>query len=377
MYAFASLGGACGDNIGASVTPDAAAHRDGAVQRDGAVLTDAPHSSVAPQVTSTSPGANATNVPLNTNITATFNELMDRATLVAGTITLVNMGNSVMITGAVTSTNTTITFEPSSPLSPNTAYVAKITIAAKSAGALALAASVSWTFTTGSTTVAPGVPVVLGTAANFVLLGKSGITNVPTSMITGNIGVSPIDSTAITGLPLTPDSSNQFATTPQVTGRVYAPDFAVPTPTMVGTAVSDMQTAYTAAAGRAPDVTELGAGMIGSITLSPGVYKWSSGLLIPTSVTLSGNSTDVWIFQIAQGLTLSSGTQIVLAGGALAKNVFWQAAGEVIVNTSAHLEGTVLTQTAATLDTGATLNGRLLAQTLVTVRGATIVVPAP
>jgi len=138
-----------------------------------------------------------------------------------------------------------------------------------------------------------------------------------------------------------------------------------------------METAFTAAAARAPDVTELGAGMIGSVTLAPGVYKWSTGLLIPTNVTLSGSATDVWIFQIAQDLTLSSGTHIFLAGSALPKNIFWQVSGQVVVNTGAHLEGNVLTLTAATLDTGASLNGRLLAQTLVTVRAATITEPAP
>lgn len=365
MYVLASLGAACGDNLGASITPD------------GAAATDAPPGDAAPRVSSTSPTTAATNVPRNPTITATFNKLMDRATLVAGTITVADMAGSVAVTGGVTSTSTTVTFAPTSLLAANTAYVATITTAAKSEGELALAAPVSWTFTTGTATIAPGVPVDLGTAGDFVLLGKSGITNVPTSKITGDIGVSPIASTAITGFPLTPDATNQFATTPQVIGRVYASDYAVPTPTKMTVAITDMETAFTTASGRAPDVTELGAGMISSITLSPGVYKWSTALLIPTSVTLSGSSTDVWIFQIAQGLTLSSETHIVLAGGALPKNIFWEAGGEVIVNTGAHLEGNVLTKTAATLDTGASLNGRLLAQTLVTVRGTTITVPAP
>ena len=371
MYVLVLLGAACGDNRGLLGAPD------GGSKRDGAALADAPPGSVVPQVTSTSPGPDATNVPRNAKITATFSEPMNRTTLVAGTITLVGIGGSVAVTGSVSSTSTTITFDPSSPLAENTAYVVKITTAARSEVELALAAPVSWTFTTGTSTIAPGVTVDLGGASGFVLLGKSGITNVPTSMITGDIGVGPITSTAITGLVLTPDVSNQFATTPQVNGRVYAPDFAVPTPAKVSTAVSDMETAFTAANGRAPDVTELGAGMIGSITMSPGVYKWSTALLIPTDVTLSGSSTDVWIFQVAQGITLSSGSRIVLAGGALPKNVFWEAGGEVLVNTGAHLEGNVLTRTAATLDTGASLNGRLLAQTLVTIRGTMITIPAP
>ena len=191
-------------------------------------------------------------------------------------------------------------------------------------------------------------------------------------MIRGDIGVSPITSAAITGFPLTADASAQFSTTPEVTGRVYAPDYATPTPSNLTTAISDMETAFVDAAGRAPGVTELGAGTIGTLTLAPGVYKWSSALNITTSIILNGSATDVWIFQIAQGLTLSTGTLVTLAGGASPANIYWQASGQVIVNTGAHLEGNVLTLTAATLDTGASLNGRLLAQTAVIVRGATI-----
>jgi hypothetical protein len=112
------------------------------------------------------------------------------------------------------------------------------------------------------------------------------------------------------------------------------------------------------------------------MTLDAGVYKWSSGLLIPTDVTLTGNATDVWVFQIAETLTVSSAAKVNLAGGALAKNVFWQVAGAVEVGTTAHIEGVVLGQTGIALRTGATINGRLMAQTAVTLDGNTVVVPA-
>jgi hypothetical protein len=167
-----------------------------------------------------------------------------------------------------------------------------------------------------------------------------------------------------------------FSTSPQVTGEVYAADYASPTPSNLTTAILDMERAFTDAAGRAPDVTELGAGDIGGETLAPGVYKWGTGLLIPTDVTLSGSATDVWTFQIAQDLTMSSGTRILLAGGALPKNIFWQVAGQVDLGTTAHCEGVVLTQTSVTLRTGASINGRLLAQTAVEIDGSTIVEPA-
>jgi hypothetical protein len=134
-----------------------------------------------------------------------------------------------------------------------------------------------------------------------------------------------------------------------------------------------MQTAYTDAAGRAPDVTELGAGDIGGKTLAPGVYKWSSGLLITTDATLSGSANDVWIFEIAQTLDISPGKQVILSGGAEAKNIFWQVAGQVTLETTSVFNGNILGQTLIALQTGATLNGKALAQTAVTLQGNSVV----
>ena len=226
----------------------------------------------------------------------------------------------------------------------------------------------------GGSSGAP-LPVNLATAGDFVILAKTGISTVPTSAVTGNLGVSPAAATFITGWALTADATNAFSTSTQLTGKAYAADYAAPTPTNLTTAIGDMQTAFTDAAGRAPGVTELGAGNIGGMTVAPGVYKWGTGLLIPTDVTLNGGATDVWIFQIAQDLTVASSARIVLAGGALPRNVFWQVAGLVEVGTTAHLEGIVLTQTSATLKTGASINGRLLAQTAVNIDGSTVVEP--
>ena len=224
--------------------------------------------------------------------------------------------------------------------------------------------------------VAPGVPLNLGTAGAYAILAKSGIATVPTSAITGDLGVSPAAATAITGFSLTADSTKVFSTSGQVTGKVYASDFTLPTPANLTTAVADMQLAFTDAAGRAPTVTELGAGNVGGMTLAPGVYKWGTGLLIPTDVSLAGPATAVWIFQIAQDLTISSGAKILLSGGAMAKNVFWQVAGRVVVGTTAHVEGVILTQTSIALGTGASITGRLLAQTAVNIDGSVVVQPA-
>jgi hypothetical protein len=229
---------------------------------------------------------------------------------------------------------------------------------------------------TDSGTISPQ-PVNLGTAGNFVILAKAGISTVPTSAITGNLGVSPNAATAITGFSLILDATTVFSISSQVTGKVYAPGYGAPTPTNLTTAVGDMQAAFTDAAGRAPKVTELGAGNIGGMTLTTGVYKWSSGLDIPTSITLTGSATDVWIFQIAQNLTVSNATNIVLVGGAVPKNVFWQVSGATTLGTTVHFEGVVLDQTAIALGTGASVTGRLLAQTAVTIESSTIVQPAP
>lgn len=217
--------------------------------------------------------------------------------------------------------------------------------------------------------------VDLGAAANFAILTKTGVTSVPPTEISGNVGVSPIAATAITGFALRADATNVFATSAQVNGSIYAASYASPTPSNMTTAIGDMETAFTDAAGRPASVTELGAGNIGGKTLTPGVYKWSTGVLIPTSATLSGSGTDVWIFEIAQNLTFSSGAAITLAGGARAENIFWEVSGGVVLNSTAHLEGVVLAKTAITLAAGASVHGRLLGQTAVTLINNTVIEP--
>ncbi len=216
--------------------------------------------------------------------------------------------------------------------------------------------------------------VSLGSAGTYVILAKTGVSNVPTSAVTGKIGLSPAAASFITGFALSLPAGGASSTSAQVTGSVVAADYAVPTPANLTTAISDMQTAYTNAAGRTtPDHTELGAGNIGGLTLPAGLYKWSNTVTIPTSVTLNGGANDVWIFQIAGGVTQASATSVILTGGAQAQNIFWQVAGVVSIGTTAHMEGEVMSQTSITLNTGATANGRLLAQTAVTLAGNTVV----
>ncbi len=212
--------------------------------------------------------------------------------------------------------------------------------------------------------------VYLASAGNFVILSKSGITNIYKSTITGNIGSSPITGAAI------------LVTCSEVRGTIYSVNAAGPlpcrviNPSMLTSAVSDMQTAYTNAAGRTnPNFLNLGAGNIGGKTLKPGLYKWTTGVKIPTNITLSGGPYDVWIFQIAGTLTMSSAVKITLSGGAQAKNIFWQTAGAVTLGTTSHFEGNILGKKGINLQTGASINGRMLAQTAVTLQKNTVTRP--
>ena len=224
-------------------------------------------------------------------------------------------------------------------------------------------------------------PVDLGAVCtdNLTILAKSGISNVPTSSIFGNMGVSPIASTAITGFALVLDPSGQFSTSSQVSGKVYAANYNPPTPAMLTNDVNAMQAAYTDAAGRPnPLAVNLGAGEIGGFTLPGGVYKWTAGLSISTAdLTLDGggNPNAVWIFQIGSGLNVASGRKIILTNGAQAKNIFWQVGSTAVIGTNAQFNGVILSKAAINMQTGATTNGNLLAQTDVTL-DTNIVTPA-
>jgi len=217
----------------------------------------------------------------------------------------------------------------------------------------------------------------LGAAGGYVILAKTDVTTTATSSIVGNIGLSPAAASSITGFGLVLDGSGTFSTSSQVTGKVYAADYTPPTPANLTAAISAMEAAYTAAAALTPTTTGLGGGTLALQNLSPGVYKWTTAVNITTDLTLTGSASDVWVFQIDQTLDMASGKKVILSGGAQAGNVFWQVAGSTTLETTSQFKGTILDQTLIAMQNGATLDGRALAQTEVTLIHNTLTAPAP
>jgi hypothetical protein len=226
------------------------------------------------------------------------------------------------------------------------------------------------------------VVVPLGDASKYVILAKTGISTVPDSTITGDIAVSPIAAGAMTGFSLTLNSAGTFSTSDQVTGNAFASDYTDPTPTALTTAVSDMETAYTNAAGR-PNTDaariNLGAGILGGVNeggpstpLTTGVYTFSTDVFVTGQIHFSGSATDVFIIQIAGNLIQSANYNVILSGSVKAENIFWQVAGYVEVGSGAHVEGILLVKTGVTFKTSSSLNGRVLAQTACVLQQATI-----
>jgi hypothetical protein len=343
-----------------------------------------------PTVISSSPSNGATTVPTSTNTsdnvvtgtvaTATFSQPMDPATVnssSAGNVLTFTVrettGNNVPGTVVMDAANTVATFTPTwSALNPNTSYTATVTTEAKNAGGVAMAHPIAWEFTTNGVVSTGQRPVRLREAGFFAILTKSGITDVFPSAINGDVGASPITGAAI-----------HLTCAEMMTGRIFSVNAAGPlpcrvtAPTFLTVAVGDMEIAYTDAAGRPlPDFVDLGAGLIGGLTLVPGLYKWNTRVLITTDVTLSGGPNDVWIFQIAGTLIQANATNVILKGGALPKNIFWQTSGAVGIGTTAHFEGVILAKTMIAMKTGASVNGRLLAQTAVTLQQNAVTQPA-
>lgn len=222
----------------------------------------------------------------------------------------------------------------------------------------------------------PQLPIDLGSTNNFAILAGASVSNVPISSVTGNVGLSPAAGSGITGFGAM-----------EITGIVYTVDVTGPAgstmaPEMLTTAKGDLTTAYNDAAGRTPvpsgSFLDPGTGNIGGLTLIPGLYKFTSTASITGSnVTLSGTATDVWIFQIATALDVGNGIQVILTGGAKAANIFWQVGTSATLGSTSVFKGTIMADQSISLNTGAVVEGRLLASSAsVTLASSTVTLPA-
>ena len=341
-----------------------------------AACSDAPTvpiAGAAPTVTATSPANLATGVARNPSVTATFSEAMTATTL-NGTTFVLRSGATAVAAG-VSYTGTTAALSPTLALAPNTVYTATISTGALDATGMALAATKTWSFTTVASSATGPAAVNLGTAGNYVVLATSGISTTGATTIVGDLALSPAAASFIPGFGLSAPPTT-YSTSALVTGSIWASDYNPPTPADLTTAVLNMQAAYTDAAGRTlPDFTELGAGDIDGLTLTPGLYKWGTGVSFANGVTLTGGANDVWIFQIAQNMTVGNGAIVTLSGGAQARNIFWQVAGQATLGTTSAFRGIILSQTLIAFNTGSSFTGRALAQTAVTLDAAAITQP--
>ena len=229
--------------------------------------------------------------------------------------------------------------------------------------------------------------VNLGTAANYVILAKTGASTVPASVVTGNVGLSPAARGFLTGWSLISEPTDTAYTSAQVVGggHLYAADMVGGTTSVdLTTAIGDMQTAYTAAVGMAPAGGGLttacpGTGALGGLTITPGVYTCTTTISLGTGTNVTLNGAGVYVIRTTQGINQASGTQVILTGGALAQNVFWVPALTVSITGTAgattKMAGVILAKTDIAVGTNVTVNGRLLAQTAVTLDQATVTTP--
>jgi hypothetical protein len=215
-----------------------------------------------------------------------------------------------------------------------------------------------------------------------VILSKTGISTVPNSVITGDIGVSPIASTAITGFSLTMDQGNQFSRSGQLAGtsQAHAASYGGDIATTLTTAVGDMEAAYTYAAEGPGEInkTNIARAYLGPVEgssdhpLTAGVYTFTNDVTLDDNIYFNGDSNSVVIIRTSGNLQQLKNTQVIL-GDVDVNNVFcWQIAGSVVVEEGAQMAGIVLVKNDVLFMAESSLKGRVLAQTICDLQKTTI-----
>ncbi len=364
--------------------------------------TGAAADTTAPTVILVNPADLATNVAVSSAVNATFSEAMDGLTLNTASFTVGGVTGTVAYNAA----SKIATFTPNSSLAAGTTYTATVTTAAKDLAGNPLAANKVWTFTTAATPPPPPPSIALGSASTFGTFGgTAGMTNTGTlTLINGNIGTIATGTSAVTGFHDT--AGDIYTETPAnigaVNGKIYTCTSSVTGPTSTGPNAAscaiatqarlDAQAAYLTLAAMPPGANP-GANLA-NLTLAPGVYTSPSGsfLIEGGNLTLDaqGNANAIWVFQMAQTLTVggpgaAAPQSIILAGGAQAKNVFWQVGSFATINAAGGgtMVGTIISQAGASFSTAGnvaivTLQGRVLSLgASVTLVDTVINVPAP
>ena len=309
----------------------------------------------APTVISTDPVNLGTGVQLNKVITADFSEMMNPLTINGASFTL-KIGTTP-VDGQVSYSGVKATFTPTSNLSSATTYIATITTVAENLTGIPLENDYEWTFTTVNAAGAPFVD--LKSVARFGIIAGVGISNNAGFSVINDqdVGISPGVRSSITGFP----------PAIVVNGAIYASDDIAPpgVGAMLAQAKLDLTEAYLFAEGATVPAPATVSGDQGGLTLYPGIYKSTSTLLIQSgdlTLDAQGDENAVWIFQVAAGFTTvgGAGGNVILSGGAQAKNVFWQTGSSATIGDNTSFKGNILALTSITMNSGAVAQGRML-----------------
>ena len=307
---------------------------------------------LAPTVILVDPLNNATGVALNKVISATFSVPMDPLTLTDVTFT-VKQGTTPVI-GIVTYSGSKASFTPTTNLLSGKTYTATITTGAENVAGTPLASNYVWTFSTKAP-LGPGAPD-LKSAGDYGILAYSTVTNNAGASEIRNMDVGVYPGTAVTGFPpgVVINGTIKVATDPS------------PVPAELIQAKTDLTAAYLFAEAASSPAPVTVSGNQGGKTLAPGIYKSTSTLSVEGSdLTLDaqGDVNAVWIFQIASTFITTTGGNIVLSGGAQAKNVYWQVGSSATIGDYTSFHGNILALISITMNGYSTAVGRMLTQT--------------